>query len=66
MCLLLPCAGAATWGGLKIEKSLDKAFNGETSSSKSAQPAEPTESVIVTEAKLALKVRYKTENINIV
>ncbi|KAL4535734.1 hypothetical protein Ndes2526A_g06546 [Nannochloris sp. 'desiccata'] len=53
MCLLLPCAGAATWGGWKIQKSLDKAFS---SSSTSAQPREPTESVIVTEAKLAFKL----------
>jgi hypothetical protein len=55
MCLLLPCVGAATWGGLKIEKSLDKAFS---SSSTNKQPTEPTESVIVTEAKLAFKVSY--------
>jgi hypothetical protein len=51
MCLLLPCAAGATWGGWKIQKSLDKAFASSTS-----EPAEPTESVVVTEAKLAFKV----------
>jgi hypothetical protein len=54
MCLLLPCAAGATWGGWKISKSLDKVFD--STNSETVTPREPTESVVVTEAKLAFKV----------
>ncbi|KAL4858984.1 hypothetical protein ACK3TF_000781 [Chlorella vulgaris] len=46
MCLTcLPCIGASAWAGVKVSKSVDRAFS-------SKKPEEPIEPSFVTEAKL--------------
>jgi len=49
MCLI-PCFAGTAWAGWKVNKGLDNTFN--------SAPQEPVENVLVTEAKLNLRVGH--------